>query len=840
MDVSSGMSRPLLRFSSLSCFLLGVILPFKYGFPSDYLSFLSIASFVILSVAGGLLWRIHAPLIALMFGTLWSAYSLENRLDAQFPNGFEKYDLAVTATIESMPTKNNRSERFIATISPKSDVGLPPEVIAFFDHKFIPLISEGDDRAVGKKVRLSWYHAEEIYPGQSWDMTIRLRRPRGFVNPNGFDYQAWLLGEGILATGYVRDGKLIADKNYSFRQKVERYRFALKTQLFTNNAAENKGLIMALMLGDTSEIGSDDWDNLNATGTVHLMAISGLHIGLIAWLFYGIGVGVVRGLSMLWLRPLLLYFPNVISISAALFYSLLAGLSVPTQRAFIFVLVLNVFQILGNKVSPAWLLVLAASVICVLEPFSVVQQGFWLSFSAVAVLLYSFWGRVSLPVAPDEPRYKNSVELSSSGFFKRESLMIVFLNKAWRNLKLVSAAQLTLFVGLAIPIAVWTNTISLVSPIANGVAVPFASFLVVPWVIFSACVASISEEFALTLISISDFFLHYLIVFLKLVKGIFGSFSLVGFSASSGLIVIVGILSSILLLSPRYLYLTPLAVICGVSILFSGNDESVELKITFLDVGQGLAVVVQTEQEVLLYDTGAKFSENFDLGSAVVLPYLAAQGVSRLDRVIVSHSDNDHAGGIDSVDKGISVNSIITSDINHSVFDRLKQRRTIQECVAGESWMYGTVHFEFVWPRIDDEQRPEKPNNNSCVLKIVYKEQVILLTGDIEKKAEASLAEALKSQGSTKVHILSVAHHGSNTSSSDNFIDSVKPEQVVVSSGYKNRYGHPHAKVIQRLESGGAKVWNTAYAGAVTLAWNSRKEGFDIRAQRDEERKPWY
>ncbi len=801
-------------------FFLGAVLPFQLNDP-PILSLPYLLLFGCLVVAS-IIPSLRGPAFAFCLGFVWSWVCLERRIAAQFPNGFEKFDLKVVATVESMPVIGDRSSRFIATLIPQQGQPLPEPVSQFFNQRF-----SGGLVSHPRKVRLSWYHSPQLSPGQRWLMTIRLRKPRGFVNPRGFDYQAWLLSEGILATGYVRSGRLfVGGAKPTFSQKIASYRLKLKESHFNSDSTlKNKGLIQALMLGDTTEIKSQDWDILNTTGTIHLMAISGLHVGLMALLFYWLGFCLLRliRLDLIYgrhgacIRWVAFNFPYFISIVAALFYSLLAGFSVPTQRALIFVLLVNLAKIYGRKICPFWIIGCAAAVIVLMDPFSIMQRGFWLSFLAVAILIYVFRGR-------------NVIN-------KPKPLWGVLV-----KFRILGIAQFSLFLGLAVPLALFGNVISLISPIANAIAVPFASFCVVPWVILAASISSFSIKLSQFLLSIADYFIGKLFLFLKCLCGIFGELSTISLNLGAEefgyYYAIFGLITILLMLSPRGIHLTLLGSALALLILSPINAHKPPLKITFLDVGQGLSVIIETSSKTVLYDTGAKFSDNFDIGSGVILPYLKTIGVNSLDRVIVSHGDNDHAGGLASIVKAIPVKKIILGERHNPVFQGLNHLQKTEACKLGDGWKYDGVEFEFIWPSERTyQQLASKPNNQSCVLQITFNEQIILLTGDIENNVEKEL---LLSGLPRNLQVLSAAHHGSKTSSSKKFIQATQPKHVVVSSGYMNRYGHPHPKVIQRYEDLEAQIWNTANQGAISFEWSHKSSAPKVVSARQVSPKLWY
>ena len=769
-------------FSALPAIPTILLMVFLGGF-FYYKRFFIAASFLV-----GVFW-------ALLLGSL----ALDDRLSLEH----EGIDLQLVGTVASLPLNRHEKgrpsyQRFevdVKSIAPFGNDSKPDTVDSSYATSF------------PETVRLSWYGGEQVQPGQLWRWKVRLKLPRGFSNPAGFDYEGWLFQRGIGATGYIKKSNFNRRLDpFSYRYSIPRIRQLISKKIDDLvGDKSHSGLILALINGDRSNFSRDQWQLLLSTGTNHLMVISGLHIGLIAVLayrligfFYRFKLPVNLSKKRTSRNSRLLgriSDPVAIqcwaAISAALLYSAIAGFSLSTQRALIMVCVVMLSQVLGKNTRPLNSLLLALVCVLIFNPLAVITAGFWLSFVAVGSLLYVFVNRYS-----EQPS---------------------LLPRIWNQW---GVAQWTVFIALFPVLTVLLLNVSLVSPFANLLAVPVVSFLIVPLCLAGALLMTMSDALAVPIFTFANQLFEYLWIYLEWLSSI-GNLGWYpgGISGRSIAFALIGVT---LVLAPRGFPARWLGIVCVLPLLLpaaNGPDKS-ELEATVFDVGQGLAVGLRTANHFMLYDTGARFSADFDAGSAVVAPFMKQRGIASIDTLLLSHCDNDHAGGAAALLEHFPVVAAIIGSNNKqiaAVLDQLPAQTTY--CTAGMSWNWDGVQFDLLYPFVSDgksrgkKKRSQSENNRSCVLMVDTGSTRIMLTGDIDATVEKQLikryGEKLRSD------ILIAPHHGSRTSSSQAFIEQVSPSQVVISSGYNNRFHHPNAKVVERYNGIGAKLINTAEDGAI-------------------------
>ena len=644
------------------------------------------------------------------------------------------------------------------------------------------------------RIRLSWYgRFPEMHPGEPWRLTVRLKQPHGFQNPGGFDYEGWLYQRRIRATGYVRKAVTNRSLGPAYGYPVQRWRMRLKQRLLPLlGESPSSSLLLALIIGDRSAITPEQWETLQQTGTTHLMAISGLHIGLVAGLAYLLGRFLWRftGRGMLWLPA-----PKagaLLALLAATAYAALAGFAIPTQRALIMVAVTMLALFTNRFVSPGRVLALALLLVLLFDPLAVLAAGFWLSFAAVAVIFYGLGGHLGR------------------------------LSRWQQGLKI----QWWISVGLFPLVLMLFQKASLVAPLANFVAVPLVGLLVVPLALSGSVLLPVFPDFAAGLLSLAVWLMDQLENGLNLLsQWPFASWSGVVSNAWVGLLALIGVL---LVLAPRGWPGRWPGMILLLPLLFTlpPVPDAGTARFTLLDVGQGLSAVVQTRHHALVFDTGPRFSPRFDTGRAVVLPYLRQMGIRRIDRLIFSHGDRDHIGGATSVLANMKVGEILSS-----VADKFSTYAA-RDCKRGESWEWDGVRFDILHPATEAES---KRNDASCVLKITAGDEAVLLPGDIEKAAERRL---VKRQAQTlAAEILVAPHHGSNTSSTPAFIDAVSPRYVLFPVGYRNRYHFPRPEVMARYRSRHITALQTDATGAIGFLLGAGK--LAPHRYRQEKRRYW-
>ncbi|VAW65553.1 DNA internalization-related competence protein ComEC/Rec2 [hydrothermal vent metagenome] len=765
-------------------------------------------------------------LFAFLLGYLWALLFAQAYLAQRLTDDFAGQELLLEGVVKGVVDRSERSVRFdfqVISSSVRQGAG-SDKTLAVSAKLFKPSL-----------VRLSWYYAQQsVQTGERWRLNVRLKPPHGMQNPGGFDYEKWLYLRGIHATGYVRQNKVNNKGDNGDDISTDNTRMAPSSSSM-DGIRENliqlilklpdqrfQGLLQALTVGHKSSISAEQWQVLRNTGTSHLMAISGLHIGLIASLVFFLlrWIAPVQMLSRFSAQQVAAVF----SLAAALFYALLAGFTVPTQRAFVMLLVVLLAMLFKRPAFSANTLALALLVVILINPVAVISAGFWLSFLAVVI--------ISL-VSSARLRYAHPAEPGS--VYRRTK------SRAGRWLEGVRIQWLIALGMLPLSVLLFQQG-SLISPVANMLVIPLVGFLVVPVALLASAVSLVSVEAALWLFALASEGLVLIWQILQwLSEGPMASWKSASLPLSESALALMGVF---LLLMPRGFPLRFTGIILLLPMLLYKVERPAQggVWVTVLDVGQGLSVVLQTHEKTLLYDTGARFSERFDTGDKVILPYLQYTGVERLDMLFISHGDNDHAGGAGAILAQMDVQHVLAGE--GAIRDIETGKARVSACHSGQAWRWDDVDFEVLHPT----QNYVKANNRSCVLKVSGSNYSLLLTGDIEAKVEKRL---LKSQltgqltgheaGNLQVDVLVVPHHGSNTSSSETFLEAVQPQLAIVSAGYRNRFGHPTSKILKRYRTSGSEVLNTAYQGAIQVKF-SKSEGdkrFKVSRQRKSDIHYW-
>ncbi|MBL4827490.1 MAG: DNA internalization-related competence protein ComEC/Rec2 [Spongiibacteraceae bacterium] len=719
--------------------------------------------------------------VAGVLGILWGVVYGHRVMHSLLPFEFESRPLWVTGVVVGLPEvfvlqgrgEAQTGQRFNLRVTGKVCLAQASSSVTCFEGL--------------KNVRLAWYGQTTLLPGQQWRLLVKLKRPHSMANPGGFNVQTWSIQRAIGAQGYVRktqENTHWADTQWS----IDRLRYQGATALEQALAGKQYlPLFKALLLGDKRDISQTQWDLFSRTGTTHLMVISGLHIGLMSALAFVLTRLIV---TLLIHRGCSERIAAVSAIVVAVVYSLAAGFSLPTQRALVMISVAMLAIILRRESSASQGMVTALFICLVFDPLAPVSASFWLSFCAVAVLFYGSVGRRCAPVSSLE--YSRKV----CEFF-------------WRP-------QYLIFIGLFPALFILIKQFSVLTPIANFIAVPLFSVMIVPGVLLASFFMLIHNPTAMIIWDLLDSTLAYLLIFLRWLDTQGQATQLHAIIPGSGeklwyfTLVVAGML---LVLSPKGIPLRHWGWVMMLPIVMYKPKpiEVAELQVNVLDVGQGLAIVVHTKLHTLVYDVGVAYGEHFSIVRSVMLPFLQSQGITTVDRLVLSHGDNDHAGGW-----RVLTDALPVKQVHYGQWLDGFEKTQAYSCRAGYRWHWDGVIFEYLHPAspgINEKIAKSSSNNNSCVLKISTPGASFLLTGDIERDVERLLSDKLGERLRAKVLI--APHHGSATSSSWPFIRSVNPEHVVISSGYRNQFGHPKEQIVKRYLQLNATVHRTSVQGAI-------------------------
>lgn len=687
-------------------------------------------------------------------GLGWTVWRANMILAQNLPRDLESKDLKLTGVIVNLPIKKAYGWQFDFRPNPTPEWPNP------------------------SRLRLQWYEQslEPLIPGQGWQLTVRLKPIQSLLNPNSFDYSSWLFQQQIRATGYVsrRSQPQLLQPASLLDINYWRYQLAKAIQQQLHHSS-TQGIIIGLVIGEAQWITPRQQTVFKQTGTTHLIVISGSHISLVALLIFGITLRCWRylGKPTLWLPAP--YFAAGWSLLAAGFYALLAGFMVPTQRALIMLTVALSGIIFTRRVMPSSILAFSLFIVLLWDPLAVLSLGFWLSFGAVTVMVYVLTNRREL----------------------KTSALLKWGLDSWRTQMAVSLLVAIIF------LAQFGYT-PLSSLVANSIAIPWFDLVIVPLALFGAALVGLSPTIGSGALRLADYFMGALWVSLEwLANPHWMWYQALPpwwaiFSALVGMLV---------LLLPRGFPAKWIGVIWLLPLFLTQvpYPQRGEVWFTLLDVGQGLAAVIRTQNYTLVYDTGAKWSDNSDIGQTVVVPFLRTQGIREIDKLLISHGDNDHIGGAQSLLENLTVTEVITS-----VPEKFTQANPVRLCQAGQYWRWDAVDFKILHP---PAHYLANGNNRSCVLKIITAGGSLLLPGDIETAAESDLLKYAYSD--LAANILIVPHHGSQTSSTEAFIQAVKPKIALFSVAYKNRSRLPKPEIVQRYHRYGIKTWTTASVGAI-------------------------
>lgn len=726
-------------------------------------------------------------------GFAWAALFAHWRLSDSLPTQWESRDIEVIGVVATMPAFGEHGVRF------RFDV----------EH-----VLSTEARAP-RNVILNWYsrardelaRTSPVRAGERWRLTMRLKRPHGNANPYGFDYEAWLLQHNVRATGYVRDSsprERLTEMVVAPGYVTERARESIRARMQNVLQQQRYGAVLvALAIGDQGAIVQADWDLFWQTGIGHLISISGLHVTMVAGLLFALAY-------FLWRRSrrLTLWWPGhkaaaVAGVAAAAGYAVLAGLSIPTQRTLLMVAVFAIALWRNRLIGASQVLFAALLLVLLFDPWAVDSPGFWLSFAAVGLIFYVTVGR--------------SRNLNRGIHATISTRLINATRIQWA----ITIGLIPLLLGLF-------QQISLISPLANAIAIPLISLVVVPLTLIGI-VPGLEP-----LLQLAHHALALGMYGLEAARDVpFGQWS---GAAPAAWAMAAGITGVSWLLLPAGFPARWLGWI-GLLPLFVGaapRPQHDAFWVTTLDVGQGLALVIQTAHHTLLYDSGPRFSSEADSGNRVVVPYLRATGVQRLDGMIVSHDDGDHSGGAASVLRAVPTAWLAASlPPHHAVVTAAKK---FIPCSSGQSWQWDGVRFDVLHPGSLIKVAAIRDNDRGCVVKVTSRFGSMLLPADIEATGEQELVQTRAAALPSTVMVS--PHHGSKTSSSAEFLAAVQPKFVVVSAGYRNRFGHPKQAILQRYEAAGATIYRSDRDGAVTFRFDER--GVHGEAYRETARRYWF
>ena len=703
-----------------------------------------------------LAWAWRCPrwrwLCALPLGVAWALWCGTQAMQARLPRALEGRDVLVVGSLDGLPLARTDASRFTLRVESAQLDGRP--------------------LALHGLLTVSWYEgAPPLAPCTRWRLLLRLKRPRALLDPGSTDSERSALERGIVATGYVREDE--GNRRLPGpRWCVDGTRAAIARGIAARvHDPHDAALLRAFAVGDTRGLDQQDWAVARANGVSHLIAISGFHVGVaavfgvwLAWLVYALWPPAALRLPR----------PQAQAAAALLFavvYSALAGFGLPTVRTLLMIAVVALARCSRRGSSGAQSLALAMIAILLADPLAVLAPGFWLSFVGVAFLI----------------------------------LCLQAQGRGWRAfLHELSAGQLLMTVAL-LPLTLWFfGQASLVGALSNLVAVPMVSFVIVPCALFGMLLLLLCPPLAAPVLWLAARIVHaQWWLFERMATWPGAHWYLPAVQLHALLLAVVG---ALWMFMPRGVPLRWLGAVLFLPLLLPPRSTPADgaFRLWVLDVGQGLAVLVRTHDHLLVYDTGARYPSGFDLGEAVVLPSIHALGLSRVDTLMISHGDNDHAGGAQTVAEAFP-------QARRLAGEPARMRVPMQQCAAGQAWQWDGVRFRVLSPAPGGGDRD---NDSSCVLLVEGRGGRVLLPGDISSKAEPAVAAAV---GAGPPPVLVVPHHGSKTSSGAAFIAALRPSLALVSAGWRNRFGHPRAEVLARYAEAGVPLFNTAVEGAVEV-----------------------
>ncbi|WP_397390120.1 DNA internalization-related competence protein ComEC/Rec2 [Polynucleobacter sp.] len=743
-------------------------------------------------------------------GFAWNAHYAQGRLANVLSIEYEGKDLILEGRVNTLPQSSRSGAKFSFAID-KAFLG--KEAIESFP----------------PQVYLSWQPAwrnpqdvPEVIPGQRWKFKVKIKRPYGSLNPYTFDFERWSFHQDFGASGSVRSGRLITEKDIRFTEfalamEYQRWKLRQKIQHLLPRDARYGGVIAALVMGDQNAIDQEDWRVFNATGIGHLISISGLHVTMLA------GFGAMLA-SFLWRRntlPLLIPISKVAAAAGfltAFVYAWLAGFQIPAQRTMYMVGVVAFALWSGRSPRSFDIWWWALAFVLLIDPMAPYTPGFWLSFGAVAAILYAMQdsdGLLGLPTGR---------ELELDWQYR----VTQALRDACRVQAVVTIALLPLTLH-------WFYQVSIVSPLANAVAIPVVSYIVTPLAIAGALLPDFIGKWLLIPAHAT---MDYLAIMLAWMAN--WRWAIAWSSQPAGWAMVMSIIGIAIAIRPGSIRENLPSRVVGLAMcttlfiqpLTNANLSKGEFRATVLDIGQGTAVLIETKTKRLLYDTGPIQGKD-NAGQRIILPYLRGRGINRIDRMVISHSDSDHIGGAASLLKEITFDSMMGSlPSTNPLLVNLEGRKVPAiPCRFGQQWSWDGVDFHIWHPNehtVFEDQHPRKPNEVSCVLEVRNPTTSFWLTGDVERQGEAEITERLTQAALNnlvaKNVIFMAPHHGSKTSSSQELLMALSPDEAFAQNGYRNRYGHPHPTVTARYQGMSIPFYQTPSTGAQVWTFLSKSD----------------
>jgi len=749
-------------------------------------------------------WRIgklKAPALLVLLAIALLAFAITGLRASRFAGqgldpALEGRDVTVIGVVAAMPQRNDTGLRFRLEVESASVAGssvrLVPQLYLGWYGGAMP------DPA--GKLELQ-RQAPELRAGERWQMNVRLKAPHGNSNPHGFDYELWLWEQGLQATGYVRAGpndplpRRVGD---TWSHRVERARQTVRDAVFERVAdRRTAGLLAALIVGDQNAIDRADWDIFRATGVAHLMSISGLHVTMFAWTAALLVGALWRRSQRLCLAWPAQHAALVGGMVLAAGYALFSGWGVPAQRTVWMLATVGLLRLSGRHWPWPQVWLLACAVVVSVDPWALLQPGFWLSFVAVGVLFATDAG---LPAA-GEPSRARRVAASVKAVLREQWVVTLAL----------TPLTLLLF-----------GQVSVVGLLANALAIPWVTLVITPLAMAGVAFGPLWQ--------LAAWAMGGLEVYLQWLAGL--PFATVSMPAPPVWAGAAGVLGGLLLAMrlPWHMRLLGVPLLVPVLLWQAGRPDIGQFELLAADIGQGNAVIVRTAGHTLVYDSGPRYSPESDAGHRVLVPLLRSLG-EHVDILMLSHRDSDHTGGAAAV-LAMQPQAALLSSIEDG--HELQALRPSRRCAAGQRWRWDGVDFEVLHPSPADYQTTAKSNAMSCVLRITNGPQAVLLAGDIEQAQEARLAQ----QGAAlRADLLLVPHHGSKTSSSELLLEAVQPSLAVVQVGYRNRFGHPAAPVLERYRVRAIPVIDSPRCGAA--GWHSAQPA-KVTCQRELAPRYWH